>query len=188
MKFNRHGKSTCNTRKIQEEERKRVNTKVNAHQCSYEVYVGKRNKEDVWRIGITNYQHNHPPDPDPFNFIEHRHRDPQCQTALEFGAVMRASKTPYSQAKRTMKESNPWISSNDFYNLEQSLGTHSKEEALRLTLVALAREEFHVRLYEKCVITTHGLEEKTIRTVEHFIFCSGEQIEFAHRFVSGFLL
>lgn len=98
------------------------------------------------------------------------------------------SKTPYFQVERTLKESDLWISSNDFYNLERSSGTHSKEEALRLTLAALAREEFHVRLYEKYVITTHGLEEKTVRTVEHFIFCSGEQIEFVRRFVSGFLL
>lgn len=79
IKCNRHEKSTRNTRKILEEERKRVNTKVNAHQCPYEVYVSKRNKEDVWHIGISNEQHNHPRDSDPFNFLEHRHRDPQRQ-------------------------------------------------------------------------------------------------------------
>lgn len=84
---------------------------------------------------------------------------------------MRASKTPYSQVERTLKESDLWISSNDFYNLERSSGTHSKEEALRLTLAALAREEFYVRLYEKYVITTHGLEEKTARTVERAPIC-----------------
>lgn len=41
LKCNRHGKGTRNTRKITEEGRKRVNTKVNDHQCPYEVYVSK---------------------------------------------------------------------------------------------------------------------------------------------------
>lgn len=54
--------------------------------------------------------------------MEHRHRDQQRQTALEFGTAMRASKTPpYSQAKQTLKESGLWVSSDDFYNLERSL-------------------------------------------------------------------
>jgi hypothetical protein len=61
-------KGTKNCRKLEEEERKRVKTKMQASGCKFRLYVSYYKKRGAWMIRGTNLEHNHAPNPDPSQY------------------------------------------------------------------------------------------------------------------------
>jgi hypothetical protein len=62
-----HKKFTKNCGKLQEEDRKRVETKTQASGCKFCLCVSYQKKRDAWIIRGTNLEYNHAPNPDPFH-------------------------------------------------------------------------------------------------------------------------
>lgn len=93
-----HGSHTKNWRKTPTEERKQINMKVSANDCPFRLRIIKKTDDHVWRISRLDIQHNHGMNPDPFQFNEHRNRDPDRETAISHAIILRAAETRYKQA------------------------------------------------------------------------------------------
>ena len=90
----RHHIESKNTRKLDEKDRKRLNTKVTFNECKYRIRV-KRNKDEVWRLILTNMEHNHEMAIDSFSFQKHNSRDPDRATALDHAKNLRDLSTKH---------------------------------------------------------------------------------------------
>jgi hypothetical protein len=84
-----HAKKTRNTCKTAEEDRKRVETKTQANSCPFRLYISLQKKLGGWGIGSTNLEHNYPPNPDPFQYIQHRDKRPGYAKAVVLAASHR---------------------------------------------------------------------------------------------------
>jgi len=63
-----HLNKACNTRKTKEEDRQRVKTKTQAKGCRFSLYVSYWKRLYSWAIRSTHLEHNHAPNPDPFQY------------------------------------------------------------------------------------------------------------------------
>ena len=184
LECTRHHKKERNTRKLEEKDRKRKNTKVAFNDCKYRLRL-KRNKEDeTWRLYIVNPDHNHEMARDPFSFKEHQTRDPERATALEQGKNLRVASTNFGQAARVLGITGLRLSRNDYYNLTRSMGKHTPEEELNFALGSLDEAGFHVRTLDKYIVENNTPKR---RIVDHFFCCNAEQIRFVKRFVGFFM-
>ena len=180
----RHHKRERNTRKLEEKDRVRKNTKGSFNECKYRLRL-KQNKDEAWRLIITNPDHNHEMATDPFGFKEHRSQDLDRATALDQAKSLRDASTRYGQASRVLGMTGLRLSNKDYYNLARSQGKYTPEEELTYALGFLEEEGFHVRTLEKYLVENNTPRR---RVVEHFFFCNAEQIRLTRRFVSGFLI
>ena len=158
----RHHKRVRNTRKVEEEDRVRANTKVSFNECPYRLRLKKKNKDNAWRLIVTNSEHNHEMATDPFAFREHHSRDPDRTDALEQGKSLRASSTQYGQAARILGIQGLRLSRSDYYNLAHSEGDHTPEEELLFALGSLKDRGFHVRYKEKYIVKNNVRERRVI--------------------------
>lgn len=74
LNCSRHHTKERNIRKLTEEEYVRKHTKVAFNNCKYHLRL-KKTKKEIWRLVITNSEHNHI-FIDPFSFVQHHSRDP----------------------------------------------------------------------------------------------------------------
>ena len=162
----RHHKRVRNTRKVEEEDRVRANTKVSFNECPYRLRL-KKNKDNAWRLIVTNSEHNHEMATDPFAFREHHSRDPDRTDALDQGKSLRASSTQYGQAARILGIQGLRLSRSDYYNLAHSEGAHTPEEELLFALGSLKDRGFHIRCKEKYIVKNNVRER---RVIEQFFF------------------
>ena len=183
LECTRHHKKERNTRKVEEKDRVRKNTKVSFNECKYRLKLKKEG--EAWRLIIQNPEHNHAMANDPFSFREHHSRDPDRAFALDQAKSLRDASTKYGQASRVLGISGLRLSRDDYYNLTRSAGRHTPEQELDFALGSLEREGFHMRTLEKYMVENNAPQR---RIVEHFFFCNAEQIRLARRFFSGFLI
>src|SRR5436190_8332397 len=66
-----HKKETRNSRKLKEEDRKRVQTKTQTNGCKFSIYVSYQSKLGQWVIRNKNLEHKHASHPDPFQYHQH---------------------------------------------------------------------------------------------------------------------
>jgi hypothetical protein len=122
-----HQRKTRNTRKTDEEDRQRVETKTRARGCLFNIYISKQKRlGDQWGIGFNSNRlvHNHAPNPDPFLYIQHRSKRPGYIEALELATTMRGV-VAYNQVSEVLKKKGWEIDRKQFYNLlrKESKGT-----------------------------------------------------------------
>lgn len=184
LECTQHRSQTKNWRKIPLEERKRINTKVSANDCPFRLCITQKKDEDVWRIVKLCLDHNHSMNPDPFQFQEHKSRDPDFGKVLSHAIGLREAGTEYKQAQQILLTHNVRLPAETYWNLVRS-SKLSPEEKIQVTLDTLEGKGFHLRCLKKYLVENNVRERQVI---EAFLFCSPEQIEMARRFVSGFLI
>jgi hypothetical protein len=83
-----HKRDTRNTRKTLEEARKRVETKTQSRSCKFGLYISKQKRlGNQWGIRPTHLKHNHAPNPDPFQYIQHRSKRISYTKAITIAAT-----------------------------------------------------------------------------------------------------
>jgi hypothetical protein len=180
------GKETQNNRKLTEAERKRK-TKTQAGDCPYKVYVAQytqKNLPGVWRIGFTNFEHNHPPFSNPFT-KDTKERHPGYQRAIEEGLRDRNRAITYRQSTRGAEANSFQLDKKGYYNLMQVRTKLTPVEAAAAMVSGLVAANFRVQLQE-----SYQLDPSTgaiaNRVIDQIWFISAEQITLSRRFVSGF--
>ena len=185
LQCTRHGKKTRNTRGLTEKERKRHATHVQFLECPYKAKLRYRKREKDWKLSITSSEHSHEMLEDPFQLKEHRYRDPDRVAACAEGAALRATQTPYSAARRIMRIKGLHLSQNDYYNLVEYSKARTPAQEVQYALKTLENRGFHIRIKEKYLVegdTRQGQE------IQFFFFCNRDQILFARRYASHFLV
>jgi hypothetical protein len=184
-----HKTETRNTRKTAEEDRQRVETHVRGTGCLYGVYISVQKKYGgQWVFGYSKHtDHNHPPSPDPFQLLPHRHRRPGFKQALQIASTHRGT-IGFAASSDILSKMGLELDRKAFYNLQrkESEGQISSQEEALLILSYLEGENFHVEINEEYVLGPGG--ERVKRVVKDIIWFSNEQIRMAQRFVSEFLL
>lgn len=141
--------------------------------------------EGGWRLVVTNTEYSHDMAMDPFSFRQHRDKDPSRGQAIQQAQSLRAAGIKSRQALRAFNIQGLCLSKDDYYNLSRSEGNHAEEEARQFALAVLKEEGFLVRCFEKNVVENNQVKR---RVIEHFFFWNEEQICFARRFLSHFLI
>jgi hypothetical protein len=97
---------TKNWRKTAEADRERVETKTQSRGCKFGLYVSKQKRlEGRWAIGSTCLEHNHAPNPDPFQYIQHRDKKPGYFQAVQLATSYRGTLS-YSQSAEILQKDN----------------------------------------------------------------------------------
>jgi hypothetical protein len=184
-----HQKKTRNTRKTNEEDRKRVETQTRARGCLFNIYISKQKRLwNRWAIGfsLARLDHNHAPNPDPFLYLPHRAKRPGYAEALDLASTLRGT-VGYTQVSEALGKKGWEIDRKQFYNLlqKESKGSLTKQEELCLLLKILEDEGLHPRVREEYILNENG--ERTQRIIRDIFWISPEQIRMAQRFVSDFI-
>ena len=184
-----HKNATRNTRKTEEVDRKRVETHVRGTGCQYGVYISIQQRlGGQWVFGYTKHtQHNHPPSPDPFQLLPHRHRRPGFKQALQIASTHRGT-IGFAASSDILSKMGLELNRKAFYNLQrkEAEGQISSQEEALLILSYLEGENFHVEINEEYILDVDG--KRLNRVIKDIIWFSNEQIRMAQRFVSEFLL
>ncbi|KAL2043431.1 hypothetical protein N7G274_003737 [Stereocaulon virgatum] len=122
---------------------------------------------------------------DPFQFLEHRSRDPDRAAACAAAVALRATHQPYSAARRIMSIQGLRLSPKEYYNLVGYNKARTPEQEVQFALKTLETRGFHVRIKEKYLV-----EDNTRRGqgIQFFFFCNSDQVLFARRFASQFIV
>ena len=182
----RHHKETRNSRKTPLDERKRLGTHYQAHDCKLGLYISRRKRlGDQWAIGWTNEKCNHPPLADPFVLDGLKIYEPNHQKARQLATTHRGILS-YSDSVDILAKDRLRIGQKEYYNLlrKESKAPLSNQEELELVMGILEQNGFHPRTREEYIVENG---ERTRRVVRDIFFMSDEQIRLARRFVSGFI-
>jgi hypothetical protein len=72
-----HKKKTRNSRKTLEADRQHVQTHSQARGCKFSLYISKQKRlNNQWAIMSSHLEHNHAPNPDLFQYIQHQSKQP----------------------------------------------------------------------------------------------------------------
>ena len=181
----RHGRKTRNTRGLTEKTRKRHATHTQFLECLYKVKLRYRKKEKDWNLNVTCDKHNHAMLEDPFQLKEHRCRDPDRAAACVEGAALRTARQPYAAARRIMRIKGLHLSPKDYYNLVKYSKARTPQQEVQYALKTLENRGFHVRIKENNLVEQDTRQAKQI---QFFFFCNSDQILFARRYASHFLV
>ena len=78
-----HEAQTKNRQKTPENARVRVQTQIMSRNCRFGLYISRQKRlGDQWGIGSSCLHHNHAPNPDPFQYIQHRSKRPKRSNTL----------------------------------------------------------------------------------------------------------
>jgi hypothetical protein len=96
--------------------------------------VSYQKKRDTWIIRRTNLEHNHAPNPDPFQYLQHRDKKPGYTKAISAAATHRGI-ISYRQSAEILAKDGLEIDRKQFYNLhrKEEKGTLTRQEELELT-------------------------------------------------------
>lgn len=122
---------------------------------------------------------------DSFTFSDHKSRDLYHEKAMQLTVGLRSSFIRYRQAKRTMQTQGLDIDNKAYYNLIRSTGRKTPQEQLALALKTAELKGFHVRCLKKYVVKN---DVRKNQVIEHYFFCNADQIRYARRFVSNFII
>jgi hypothetical protein len=180
-----HKNNTKNCRKIEEKDRKRVNTQVRGTGCLYCLYVSRQKRRgDQWILCYSKHtEHNHPPAPDPFQLPPHRHRRPGHHQALQIAETHRGT-IGFAASSNILEKLGLEIDRKAYYNLQrkETQGHLSSQDEARLILAYLEQEGLHVEVDES--YTLHPDNTKKDRLIQAIAWWSQEQMRLARRFVS----
>lgn len=171
-----HKKETRNSRKIEEKDRKRVETHIRGTGCPFALYISRQKRRgDQWILCYTKHtEHNHPPSPDPFQLLPHRRRRPGHREVLRLAATHRDT-IGYADSSEILGKMGLELDRKSFYNLQrkESEGQLSSQEQARLLLDYLQHAGFHFEVDEVFTFNAAGDRERIILTIAWF---SPEQI------------
>lgn len=185
LECTRHGKKTRNTRGLSEAERKRHATHTQFLECPYKVKLRFRKKTSDWKLSVTNREHNHEMLEDPFQLLEHRCRDPDRAAACAEAVALRETHQPYSAARRILGVKGLRLSQKEYYNLVSFDKARTPAQEVQYALKPLETRGFHVRVKEKYLVEQ---DRRQAQEIQFFFFCNREQILFARKFASQFLI
>ncbi len=144
-----HRSHTKNWRKTTFEERKQINTKVSANECSFRLRITQKKDENVWRIvKLLCLDHNHLMNPDLFQFQEYKSPDPDFDKAFSYAISLREARNKYKQAEQILLTHNLRPLAKTYLNLVRS-SKLSPEEQIQVTLDTLEAKRFHLRCPKK---------------------------------------
>jgi MULE transposase-like protein len=180
-----HKKGTRNTRKLDEVERQRHQTKTQANSCLFSVVVYHEEKLG-WMIRPKNLHHNHAPSPDPFQYHQHQDRKPSAAAALALASTHRGILS-YKDSAAVLEQEGYEIKKKKYWNLrrKEEHGTLTRQEELEYILQLLEDNGAHVRVRDEYVLDAAG--ERTVRVIKDLFWMTAEQIKLGRRFVSGFM-
>src|SRR5450432_3509639 len=70
-----HKRATKNARKTKEADRQRVQTQTQVRGCRFGLYISLQKRlGGRWAIGSSCLEHNHAPNPDPFQYVQHQNK------------------------------------------------------------------------------------------------------------------
>ena len=182
-----HKKVTKNSRKLKEEERKRVQTRTQANDCKFSLVISFEEQLGCWKIRSKNLEHNHAPNPDPFQYHQHRDKIPGRVAAIALATAHRGVITYKDSMAIIGNEGLPKLSKTEFWNLQrkEDKGTLTRQEELEYILQLLESAGVHLRYREEYILGSDG--ERVGRVIKDLFWMSPEQIKMARRFVSGFM-
>jgi hypothetical protein len=182
-----HKKETRNYRKLDEAERQRLDTKTQTNGCKFSIGIYWKKELGCWWIRSKNLEHNHAPNPDPFQYHQHREKTPQYAAALAAAEVHRGVLGYKDHAALLQKDSLPEIGRKTFYNLQrkEGKGTLTRQEELEYILQLLEEEDVHARFRSEYTVDANG--ERNGQVIKDLFWMSPEQIRMARRFASGFM-
>ena len=144
-----HGKKTRNTRKTSEDERVRVETKTQSRDCKFEMYISQQKRlGSRWGIGSTCLHHNHAPNPDPFQYIQHRTKRPGYSEALA-AAKTHSGVISYTASAAILRKEGWELDRKKYNNLRRQASSGkelTRQGELELVLGDLEQEGLHLRV------------------------------------------
>ena len=124
-----HGTQTKNTRKLQENERKRKYTpQVDQKGCGFDIRVYRSGGE--WTLKVCTLSHNHPPASNPFSYAAHKYREPGREEIEQRLAELRRAGVPFSKARAVEGGGGGEVSRRQYYNLSRTPAGTREEERL----------------------------------------------------------
>jgi MULE transposase domain len=180
-----HKKATKNSRKLDEESRRRHQTKTQANGCLFSLVV-YHEEETGWTIRPKNLHHNHALSPNPFQYHQHQDRKPSAAAALALAST-HCGILSYQDSAAVLEQEGYEIKKKKYWNLQrkEGHGTLTRQEELEYILQLLEDDGAHVRVRTKYVLDAAG--ERTGRVIKDLFWMTAEQIKLARRFVSGFM-
>ena len=152
-----HKKETWNTRKLAEEERKRVQTKTQTNGCKFSIIVGYQEQLRCWMIQSKNLEHNHAPNPDPFQYHQHQYKKPGYAAAV-MTAASHHGLISYKESAAILRKEGLEIGKKQFWNLhwKEWKGTLTRQEELQHILQLLEDEGIHPQCHEEYTVDSNG--------------------------------
>src|SRR5438045_1694219 len=113
-----HKKTMKNWRKTPETNRERVETKTQSRGCKFGLYVSKQKKlGGLWALGSTCLEHNHAPNPDPFQYVQHHDKKPGHFQAVEL-ATSHHGTLSYNLSAEILRKESLELGRREYYNLQ----------------------------------------------------------------------
>lgn len=122
--------------------------------------------------------------PDPFQFNEHKDRDPDREIAISHAIGLRAAGIKYKQAQQVLLTHHVWLPAKAYWMLIRT-NKLFPEDKIQMTLDTLEGKGFHIRCLKKYLVDDN-IQRRQV--VEAFLFCSPKQIEMRRRFVSSIVV
>jgi hypothetical protein len=126
-----HKKATKNSHKTAEADRQRVQTHTQARGCKFALYISKtKRSKGRWAINSSNLEHNHAPNPDPFQYTQHQAKQPGYSKALATAAT-HVGVISYTVSVEILRKEGLELDRKKYYNLgrkEESEGLTRQEE------------------------------------------------------------
>jgi hypothetical protein len=147
LKCVHHKKAIKNSRKLTENKRQRICTKIQVNDCKFSLVIAYSKAQEGWVIWSNHLEHNHTPNPNLFSYLQYRNKKPGYIATLAATTIY-CSVISYSDSKSLLqKESLPEISKKNFYNLQKKERESilSQQEELEYILQILEAENIHVR-------------------------------------------
>ena len=185
LECTRYGKKTRNTRGLTEVERKRHATHTQFLECPYKVKLRYRKKTSDWKLNVCNDGYSYELMDDPFQLLEHRARDPDRSAACAEGIALRETYQPYSAARRILGIKGLRLSQKEYYNLVSFNKARTPAQEVQYALKTLESRGFHVRVKEKYLVEQ---DVRHTQEIQFFFFCNMDQVLFARKFASQFLI
>jgi hypothetical protein len=186
-----HQKKTRNTRGLEEEDRRRTKTFIRGSGCPVQHYVSRQKlRGNQWIVCYEiekDLNHNHPPDPDPFQLDPHHKRIPKYLEAHRVASTLRGS-VSFAKANEILEKQGLEIGRKEFYNLlrKEEQGQLQVDDKAQLLLAFLEAHNYHIVLDK--VYTIDENRDRKDRVIRAIAWFSSEQIIQGRRFVSGALV
>ena len=121
-----HKKETRNTRKLSEGDRKRLQTRTQTNNCKFSIVVSYQEKNSCWTVRGKNLEHSHAPNPDPFQYHQHRDKIPGRETVISMASTHRTV-ISYRELMAIVGNAGlPKLSKTEFWNLQRKEGNEAR--------------------------------------------------------------
>jgi hypothetical protein len=150
---------TWNTRKTKEVDHVCVDTVIQSKDYPFKLYISQQKRlSGQWGIESTCLYHNHLPNPDPFQYIQHRSRRLGHVEALAAAATYSRA-IGYAASAAILCKDSIEIDCKTYNNLRRQASSRKdllRQLELELLLRDLEREGLHPRVRDEYIIDEHG--------------------------------